>query len=445
MPFDRLTRLRARQRRRRAAVCLVPIALVATLALIFPIMRGDAADPLDLGTADPFALLAGSAITNTGSSVINGNVGSYPTDAISGFPPGIINGTNHGNDTVSQQAQDDFTTAYNAAASNTATTIPTELAGSVLTPGTYDSTAGTFGITGTVTLDGQSNPDAVFIFKAATTLDTAAGAAVTLTNGASACNVYWLVGTTATFGAGTQLKGTVLAQASISSGDGAVFEGRLLAKAAITLTGATTVTVPTCTPPPPPTTAAPPPTTSPPPPTPTAPPPPTAPPTPTPTAPPPTMAPSPFTTPGAPTSVVATSNANTQSVVSWTAPAWDGGSTITDYQVSVYNSDGSEATGVTGGTTRNVGSGVTTYNFTGLTNSTGYTFKVSAINATGTGVQSSASAVATPNPVARSSELAQTGAGYQGGLLALNMVGLGLLLIFAAAKGRRRAGRGLGQ
>jgi len=101
--------------------------------------------------------------------------------------------------------------------------------------------------------------------------------------------------------------------------------------------------------------------------------------------------------PYAPTGVSATSNTNTQSTVAWTAPAINGGSAITDYQVTVYNSSGGDPVGVTGDWTRNVSSTTTSFVFTGLTNGTVYTFKVRAINSLGTGSYSITSNTSTPS------------------------------------------------
>jgi hypothetical protein len=183
-----------------------------------------------LGTASGFSVLAGSGITNTGPTTIYGDVGTYPTPSETGFGSVTIVGTNHGADAVTQQAKTDLLTAYNDAAGRTpVTTIPTELGGSTLIPGVYNSAAGTFGITGTVTLDGEGDPNAVFIFQMESTLITASSSVVSLINGARACNVFWQVGSSATIGTSSSFVGTIMALTSITLTTGATVDGRVLA------------------------------------------------------------------------------------------------------------------------------------------------------------------------------------------------------------------------
>lgn len=202
---------------------------------------------VDLLTADSFAILAGSGITNTGTTTIVGDVGSFPTTTQTGFGSVTITGTNHAGDATTQTAKTDLVTAYNDAAGRTpATTIGTELGGSTLTDGVYVSNDGTFGLTGTVTLDGQGDANSVFIFKMATTLTTITASQVVLTNQAQACNVYWQVGSSATLGTTTTFSGNILALTSITDAGGSVVNGRLLARnGAVTLNNST-VTAQTC-------------------------------------------------------------------------------------------------------------------------------------------------------------------------------------------------------
>lgn len=145
--------------------CLVALALLASDALA-------AQPPVGLGTANPFAVLAGSTVTNAGPSTINGNLGVSPGAAVTGFPPGTVNGTIDKANGVASQAQSDLTTAYNDAAGPTpALSVSADLGGQTLTAGVYKSAA-SLGLTGTLTLDAQGDPNAVFIFQAGSTLTT---------------------------------------------------------------------------------------------------------------------------------------------------------------------------------------------------------------------------------------------------------------------------------
>ncbi len=195
--------------------------------------------PVALGTASSYTLLAGSTITSTGGTIINGDVGVHPgTTFTTGVPPAIVNGEVHLGDAIAAAAKADLLIAFNDAASRaTGQTIGTELGGTTLTPDVYDSAAGDFGITGTLTLDALGDPNAVFIFKMASTLITAAGNSnVVLAGGAQSANIYWQVGSSATLGTNTHFEGNILAQASITAATGATVNGRLLA-----LDGAVTV------------------------------------------------------------------------------------------------------------------------------------------------------------------------------------------------------------
>jgi len=214
------------------------VALVVTVAVALSgLVVARAATRVGLGSADNFAVLAGSTITNTGSSVISGDLGLTPGTEVTGFPAGIINGVRQVANPIAVQAQVDLTTAYlNATGQTPVSTIPTELGGTTKTAGIYDSTDGTFGITGTLTLDGQGNPDAVFIFKTASTLITDGASKVSLINGAQACNVFWQVGSSATLGANSVFKGNIMTLSSATLTTGANVEGRVLSRnGAVTL------------------------------------------------------------------------------------------------------------------------------------------------------------------------------------------------------------------
>src|SRR5213075_500373 len=191
-----------------------------------------------LGAASTFAILAASTVTSTGATTVNGDLGLSPGTAVTGFPPGAVNGTVHVADAAAAQAQFDLTAAYNDAAGRTAgaITIAGNLGGQTLTPGLYKSTSSLEISAGDLTLDAQGDTNAVFIFQIASTLTTTVGRQVILSGGARAANVVWQVGSSATLGTGSVFKGSILAMASITVTTGATVEGRLLARtAAVTL------------------------------------------------------------------------------------------------------------------------------------------------------------------------------------------------------------------
>ncbi len=212
--------------------------------------------PVPLGNASTFSVLAGSTITNTGPTVVSGDLGLTPGSAVTGFPPGtVVGGAIHVNDSAAMQAQNDLTTAYNDAAGRTLpTTVSGDIGGQTLFPGVYKSTSSLM-ITGSLVLDGQGTPNAVFIFQVGSALTTASASHVILINGASAANVFWQVGASATIGTGSTFQGNILALTSITITTGATTLGRALARnGAVTLdtnnvTGPTSINAP---PPPPP-------------------------------------------------------------------------------------------------------------------------------------------------------------------------------------------------
>jgi len=219
----------------------------ALSGLLFLCLAGSvclqAQSPVPLGTSGNFAVLAGSTVTNTGNTVITGNVGVSPGTAITGFPPGVITGVFHAGDAVAGTAQNDLTTAFVYAAGQPSNgTLSGDIGGQTFLPGVY-TTASSLGITGTVTLNGNGNSSAVFIFQIGSTLTTAAtNSVVNLIGGAQASNVFWEVGSSATLGTSTTFNGTILAQASITVNTGAILNGRALARTgAVTLAGNTIV------------------------------------------------------------------------------------------------------------------------------------------------------------------------------------------------------------
>lgn len=196
---------------------------------------------VNMGTASDFAVLAGSGITVAGAvntTVITGDIGTYPTPAITGLQNVTLNGVNHAGDAVTQIAKDDLVLAYNDAAMRPADATYAggfDLVGLTLQPGVYSDASSLF-LSGTLTLDAQGNPDAVFIFQAGSTLITASDSKVALIGGAQACHVFWQVGSSATLGTDTDFVGNILALTSITLNTGAEINGRLLARnGAVTL------------------------------------------------------------------------------------------------------------------------------------------------------------------------------------------------------------------
>ncbi len=198
---------------------------------------------VDLGTANNFAVLAGSTVTSTGNTVVNGDLGLYPGTSVTGFSPGIVNGTMHVADAVAQQAQIDLLAAYSHAAGlapTGGTLTGQDLGGLTLTPGVYFF-ASSAQLTGQLTLDAQGLSDPVFVFQIGSTLTTASGSSVITINDNSSLtpgiSVFWQIGSSATLGTTTAFEGNILAGQSITLNTGAnVLDGRVLAlNAAVTL------------------------------------------------------------------------------------------------------------------------------------------------------------------------------------------------------------------
>ncbi len=199
---------------------------------------------VNLGTASTFAALAGTTVTSTGLTVLNGNLGTEPGAAITGFGPGVVNGTTYAGGAVAQQARIDVITAYNAVSGQTATTTgATAFATTTLTPGVYNAAA-SLSLSGIVTLDGNNQANPVFVFQMGSTLLAAGTTQVVLINGARAENVYWRVGSSATLDSAAVFAGTIFANTSITLGSGVSVDGRLFAiNGALSLIG-NTVSVP---------------------------------------------------------------------------------------------------------------------------------------------------------------------------------------------------------
>src|SRR3954447_8868582 len=214
------------------------IAAALTTLFVGEALPASAQTAPPLGTAQSYAVLAGSTVTNTGPSVITGGLGLSPGSAVTGVPPGRVSGgTIHAADAAALSAQSSLTTAYNSAAGQSCMLDLSgqDLGGQVLTPGVYCFSSSAQ-LTGTLTLNGQGNAAAIWIFKIGSTLTTASGSSVVMSGSGSQCNVFWQVGSSATVGTGTSLAGNILALTSITMNNSARIFGRALAR-----TGAVTL------------------------------------------------------------------------------------------------------------------------------------------------------------------------------------------------------------
>jgi len=219
--------------------------------VISPMASTAATATVDLGAAKSFAVLAGSTLTNTGTTTISGSaggdIGVSPGSAITGFPPGIA-GTQHSADAAAGAAQVALTSAYNDAAGRPpalSVLVPADIGGLTFNSGVY-SYSTSLALTGTVTLDALGDPSAVFIFKAGSTLTTASSSRVLLANGAQPCNVFWQVGSSATLGTTSTFVGHVLASSSITATTGATINGSLLARTGAVTLDSNVITNPLC-------------------------------------------------------------------------------------------------------------------------------------------------------------------------------------------------------
>ena len=230
------------------------IAVTLAIGMLVVAQTAHAAGPtpVGLGSATSFAILAGAGITNTGNSVINGDIGSFGSStSITGFPPGLVaTGTNHGGDDVTQGAKNDLGTAYDNAAGRTpfTTVAGGTLAGLTLVGGVYNAGGFTLGLNGTLTLNGENDPSSVWIFQATSDLIVESSSSVKFINGAQPCNVFWQVTSSATLKSGSTFAGTILASTSITMGDAVTLNGRALARTGNVTMINDTITSATCAP-----------------------------------------------------------------------------------------------------------------------------------------------------------------------------------------------------
>jgi hypothetical protein len=192
-----------------------------------------------LGSAASFEVLGGSTVTNTGATFIAGDLGAAPGTTITGFPPGLVTdgGATHAGDALALQAQSDVTLAYNSSAGQPCNThlADRELGGKTLTPDVYCFSS-LAQLTGQLVLDAKGDTAAVWIIQIPGGLSTANNSSVVVTNGGGVCNVFWIVGESATIGAGSSFAGNILALTSITLAPGANLSGRAFARnGAVTL------------------------------------------------------------------------------------------------------------------------------------------------------------------------------------------------------------------
>jgi Ice-binding-like len=192
---------------------------------------------LNLNSANNFAVLASSTVTNTGPTTLNGDLGLYPGTSITGLASITLNGGLHQTDAVAQNAQTLVSNTFStvSALSCSADLSGQDLGGKTLIPGVYCFSSSAQ-LTGNLTLNAQGNPNATFVFKIGSSLTVASGSSMSQVNGGSTCNVLWNVGSSATLGVGSSTIGTINAVSSVTLNTAASLSGRALAQ-----TGAVTL------------------------------------------------------------------------------------------------------------------------------------------------------------------------------------------------------------
>ena len=209
-----------------------------------------------LGSAANFLVLGGSTVTNTGATVVAGELGTSPGTTITGFPPGQVTegGKTHMGDALALQAQNDAALAYNSSAGQACNIHleGQELGGKTLTPDVYCFTS-LAKLTGQLVLDAQGDTAATWIIQIPGGLSTASSSSVVVTNGGGVCNVFWIVGESATIGAGSSFAGNILALTSVTLATGASLSGRALARNGAVTLDSNTISKPPCAQPLPPT------------------------------------------------------------------------------------------------------------------------------------------------------------------------------------------------
>jgi formylmethanofuran dehydrogenase subunit C len=214
------------------------ILLIGTASLALAVASSASAQSAPLGSAQNFAVLGGSAVTNTGPTTINGDIGVYPGTSMTGMGTVTLTGSVHDSDAVAQQAQTDAATAYASLTAIPYTTdlTGTDLGGLILSPGVYNFSSSAQ-LTGGLTLDFGSDPSSSFIFQIGSTLTTASDSYITVLGGGPDSGIFFDVGSSATLGTGTMFAGNILADQSITLNTGA----SIMCGRAIALNGAVTM------------------------------------------------------------------------------------------------------------------------------------------------------------------------------------------------------------
>jgi len=239
--------------RRFAALATLAAASATALFTFVPTASAAIVPTVNLATSANYSVLASSTVTNTGESVLDGSVGLSPGTSITGFPPGIVNppAIIEATTATALAAQADLTIAYVDAANRPLdfTTGNPDLVGLTLIPGVYAAASkAPLGLSGQLVLDGEGNANAVFIFQTDSTLITSSSSSIALINGASECNVFWQVGSSATLGSGSTFVGNILALTSITVETGVTVHGRALARNGAVTLDDDTFTQPSCVP-----------------------------------------------------------------------------------------------------------------------------------------------------------------------------------------------------
>jgi len=202
---------------------------------------------VNLGAAAAYELLATTTVSDSGPTVINGNLGLSPGASVTGFSPATVNGTMHINDVAAAAARAASIAAYNALTSLTSgETVSGDLGGATLTSGLYTIPSTLTVSWGDLTLDANGDPNAIWIFQIPSALDVAPGQQIILANGAQASNIFWQVGSSATIETNAVMQGNILAAGSITLDTGSTITGRALSLSGQITADATTASLPSC-------------------------------------------------------------------------------------------------------------------------------------------------------------------------------------------------------